>query len=170
MVRGLFAVGSTLQWYFTIPIEGIMLYQYMYLVSPQQAESILYSRFINTSGVPGRNISADLFMEHLNKELKSGIVSGSRKTQKAILRLGRAIGTVHPVLQNFDEVIGINQHNTRHKVAAMKNDLLKVVDHLKQYKVFHSQSGRGFCSFPNPKSLLHKKEEKNILSCIKTLI
>ena len=135
------------------------LYEQQYLLSPQQAEHILYGRFINTSGVPGMNISAEVFMEHLNRELKSGIASGSGKTEEAILRLGKAIGTVAPALQHFDEIGNIKHHKTRHKATSMKNDLLKVVKHLNQYKVFQSMSGRRFPSFPNQKSLLHKQKD-----------
>ena len=34
--------------------------QYNYLLSPRQQHQLLYSRFINTHGLPGRNISCDL--------------------------------------------------------------------------------------------------------------
>lgn len=65
----------------------LLLHHHKYLYSPQIAERILYNRFVNTSGVPGRNISSGLFMEHLNRELKSSIASGSGYTKEAILRL-----------------------------------------------------------------------------------
>lgn len=69
--------------------------------------------------MPGRNISADLFMEHLNRELKSAIASCSGKTEEGILRLGKAIGTVAPVLQHFDEIGNIKHHETRHKATTV---------------------------------------------------
>ena len=148
-----------------------LVYQYHYLLSLQQAEQFLFNRFINTSGVPGRNISADLFMEHLNRELKSGIADlGSGKTEKAILRLGKAIGTVAPVLHQFEEVGNVKRHETRHKAAAMKNDLLKIVNHINQYKVFSNIPGRSLPSFPRQKSLLHKQGEDQIFCWMKTHI
>ena len=50
-----------------------MLYSYHYTLSPQQAQQLLYSRFINTHGVPGRNIAVDLHIEHLNCACKDSI-------------------------------------------------------------------------------------------------
>lgn len=42
-------------------------------------------RFINVSGCPGRNISMDLYMEHLNRDIKNGIDHlGPNKTKSAI--------------------------------------------------------------------------------------
>lgn len=37
---------------------ALLLYQLQYLLSPQQAERVLYDRFVNTAGLPGRNISS----------------------------------------------------------------------------------------------------------------
>ena len=54
-------------------------------------------------------------MEHLNRTLKSGIGAlGSNKTEGAIVRLSKAIGTISPVLENFDDN-GIHHHHTRGK-------------------------------------------------------
>ncbi len=37
-----------------------------YKLPPRQATQLLYSRFVNVHGHPGRNIAANLHMEHLN--------------------------------------------------------------------------------------------------------
>ena len=42
----------------------ILLAQYQYLLSPREESQLLYSRFINTHSLLGRNISYDLYMEH----------------------------------------------------------------------------------------------------------
>ena len=42
---------------------ALILYQHQYVLSPP--ERLIYNCFINISGVPGRNVSADLHMEHL---------------------------------------------------------------------------------------------------------
>ena len=50
-----------------------MLCQYNHDLPPLQAEQLIWSRFVNTSGVRGRNISLDLHLEHLNQVVKNTI-------------------------------------------------------------------------------------------------
>lgn len=72
-----------------------LLFQHKYALSPRLARELLYTRFINTHGRPGKNIPADLHMEHLNKIAKDAIRGlGSNKSEKAIVRVGRALGTL----------------------------------------------------------------------------
>lgn len=41
-------------------IEAVnLLSQYHFFLTPRQAEQLLWSRFINTHGIPGRNIAAE---------------------------------------------------------------------------------------------------------------
>jgi hypothetical protein len=55
-------------------IEAVLLlHQLQYILSPQEAEQLLFNRFLNTNGLPGRNISSDLHMEQLNRLIKNGI-------------------------------------------------------------------------------------------------
>ena len=73
-------------------------------LSPRQAAELIWSHFINTHGKPGHNIPNDLHMEHLNRILKTSIQNlGANKTPNAIINLGKALGTLEPVLANFDE-------------------------------------------------------------------
>ena len=61
---------------------------------------------MNTQGRPGRNIPVDLHMEHMNKLAKGAIcfTGGANMSERVISRVGKAIGTLSPVLDNFDEV------------------------------------------------------------------
>ena len=47
------------------------LAQHAFLLPPRIGDQLLWSRFINTHGVPGKNIPCDLHMEHLNRVLKN---------------------------------------------------------------------------------------------------
>ncbi|XP_019861291.1 PREDICTED: uncharacterized protein LOC109589693 [Amphimedon queenslandica] len=146
-----------------------LLHNYQYLLTPQQAEQMKYNRFVNTSGFPGRNISADLHMEHLNREVKSCIAFlQSNKSEQAIVRIGKAIGTLAPVLEQFDSINDIETHHTRHKTASMKKDILHVVDHINTCNVFSEIPGRKLNCFLNISSLLHKKSKTELISYIKT--
>ena len=42
-----------------------LLAQYHIVLPPRLAEGVKWSRFVNTCGLPGHNISCDLHMEHL---------------------------------------------------------------------------------------------------------
>ena len=80
-----------------------LLVQHFYTLPPRLSAQLIWSRFINVHGRPGKNIAGDLHMEHLNKIAKEAIrFQGANKTRKAILRIGRAIGTMSPVLDQFD--------------------------------------------------------------------
>ena len=72
-----------------------MLYQHDYVLSPRHKTELLWGRFINVHGRTGKNIAADLHLNHVVKECL-----GANKTEGAIV--GKALGTVVPVLDQFD--------------------------------------------------------------------
>ena len=50
------------------------------------------------------NIPHDLFMEHLNRVVKDAVNGlGANKTPKALVRVGKFVGTLDEVLRKFDE-------------------------------------------------------------------
>ena len=66
------------------------LYQYEFLLPPQQAERLLWSRFVNTHGIIGHNIPGDLYLEHLNRLCKGAVNDkGSNKGEKAFTFVGK---------------------------------------------------------------------------------
>ena len=109
----------------------LLLYQLQYLLSPQEAEQVKYSRFVNICGRTRRNISADLHMEHLNRKLKECIAATrASKTNQTIGWLAKALGTIAPLLHQFDTVNGVKHHHTRHTPASMQQDMVQVVNHI----------------------------------------
>jgi hypothetical protein len=110
-------------------------------------------------------------MEHLNRELKSDVSAlGTGKTEQAIVCLGKAIGTVEPVLRQFDKINGIQEHNTRHKRTSTKTELIKVVNAILNNELLSEKTTRKYTSFPNPHSLLHKQTESELIKWIKSHI
>ena len=78
-----------------------MLVQHYFLLSPRLSRQLIWSRFINVHGKPGRNIPCDLHLEHLNRVLKTAVGDlGSNQTEASIARLGKCIGTMAEVLGN----------------------------------------------------------------------
>jgi len=58
---------------------------------------------VNTHGFPGRNIPADLFMEHLNRLCRDAVHHlGPNKTPNAIVRTGKVVQSLSDALDHFD--------------------------------------------------------------------
>ena len=151
-----------------------MLYSCNYTLSPRQTQQLLYSRFINTHGLPGRNIAADLHMEHLNRACKEAIKGlGANKTEKSITRIGKAIGPLVDIQANFDHsVLGKEAKASRRKVTSSQKDMNLILRELAgRANVFHEVAGRQYkhiCALQ--KSLFHKVDHKTLESWIEDTV
>ena len=93
-----------------------LLYQHDYQLPPRLSMQTLYSRFINVHGLPGRNIAADLHMEHLSAIAKGCIKNlGANKTETASKRSAKALGTIVPILESFDKENDVQDVSGSHK-------------------------------------------------------
>ena len=111
---------------------------------------LLYSRVINTHGLPGRNISCDLYMEHLNRLLKDAIKAlGANKTPKAIDRVGKCIAPLDELLERFDTVHNCSPQSDYHKNLSAMKDITIMLEELRKAEVFHSTNGRKHHAFRN---------------------
>ena len=99
-------------------------------------------------------------MEHLNKLAKVAIEGlGANKSEKAITRVGKAIGTMTDTLENFDAINKVPAESGVHSKSSSEKDQNKVVKQLVKSKVFDIVPGRKHKSFPNIKT-----------NCIRTLL
>lgn len=151
-----------------------MLYSYHYTLSPRQAHQLLYSRFVNVHGIPGRNIAADLHMEHLNRTCKEAIRGlGANKTEKAITRIGKAIGPLTSVTSNLDRnVLGKESKSSKRKVASSQKDRTLIINELiGRASVFKEVAGRQYKHIGAlQKSLFHKVDHKKFESWIQETV
>ncbi len=71
---------------------------------------------LNVHGKPGHNISCDLHMEHLNRIVKTTAIEGlgANKSKKAIVRAGRAVGSLTGFMNYFDQEIGVCKPSGKH--------------------------------------------------------
>ena len=78
-------------------LEALCLqFQVKALLSPHLAHQVLWHRFVNTRGGPGRNIYCDLYTEHMNKLIKGAIACmGASLTEKSLQRAARSVSTMH---------------------------------------------------------------------------
>lgn len=130
-----------------------MLHQQITL-PPRLSAQLLWSRFINVHGLPGRNIAGDLYMEHLNRVGKEAV--GANKTDKAIERVGKALGTIAP---NVDEENGVAAVSGAHHRAKDRNI---IIAELLKVDAFVVHVGRNHPTFQSPKDLLHAKTNTEI--------
>lgn len=55
-------------WFYRYAYDGLILaIQEKYLFSDRLRQQLIWSRFVNTLGQEGHNISLDLHLEHLNR-------------------------------------------------------------------------------------------------------
>ena len=146
-----------------------LLVQHFYTLSPRLSAQLIWSRFINVHGRPGKNIAGDLHMEHLNKIAKEAILfQGANKTTKAMLRIGHTIGTLSPVLDQFDAQNKVSSTNSIHARPDSRNDVHTVVNELIKSHSFTMEKGRKHKQFPNPKNLLKTKDKEELLAWLIT--
>ena len=94
---------------------AILLVQDNFLLTKRQAAQLRYSRFINAHGRQGCNIPCDLFMEHLNRQLKSVIGNmGSSIQPTTIANAARAIGVVHDICSVFEKELKSQEESGYH--------------------------------------------------------
>ena len=145
-------------------VAANFLLQHTYLLSPRQSAQLSWSRFVNVHEQPGRNIPVDLHMEHLNKIAKDALNGlGSNKSQKSIQRIGRAIGTLSPVMDNFDAINNVTRDSSKQKKPKAKKDIQIVIKELVTAKSFVVvNKGRKHQRFPKLKNLLQSKGKEDI--------
>lgn len=133
-----------------------ILIQHDYLLSPREAAELIWCRFVNVHGCPGRNIANDLHMEHLNRNCKTPIRGlGANKTPESMSRIANALGTVVPVLDNFDDNNKVPKTSGNHNPQNAAKDLKMLMSVLKDASVFCDRGVRFHPSCPNPRNILH---------------
>ena len=99
----------------------------------------------------------------MNRVCKEAIKAlGSNKTEKGVVRAGKALGTLDPILRSFDEDNDMPTVSGRHSVATAEKDRETMVNDLMKYKVIETFEGRGLIGIPKPKSLLRKGSREDM--------
>ena len=87
-------------------------------------------------------------MEHLNREAKAAVDGlGAMKSQKAIQRTGKVIGTLTSTLDKIYAGNNVPQVSGHHSVRSSETDLCRVINELVKSKVFDTKPERTHKSF-----------------------
>ncbi len=127
-----------------------LLAQNEFLFTERQKAQLTWLRTVNTHGRAGKNISCDLHMEHLNREVKQVIASmGSNLTDGSVLRAGKSLQK-HIAIQNqFDEENGVRVPSGKHTRKSSAKDRLAIIEQLLSVSVFKSIPDRYHKGFEN---------------------
>ena len=140
------------------------LYQHQYALSPRLSNQLIWGRFVNVRGLPGRNIPLDLHMEHLNRIAKDAMRNlGSNKTQvSSITRVGRCMGTLAPLLHHFDTENDGKSSSSKYRKPAATSDIFIFVEDLMASNAFSVLKGRRMSHFKKGKDLF-KVQQKELI-------
>ena len=128
-----------------------LLVQFDFLLPHRLARQLAWSRTVNIHGKPGKNVSCDLHLEHLNREAKNQIAGlGSNITDESVKRVGKALGQLIPILQQYDAMSGIKVPSSRHSKRTCEKDMDILLNQLhKTSQVFGVVPGRAHKTFPH---------------------
>ena len=92
---------------------------------------------MNTHGIIGHNIPGDLYLEHLNRLCKGAVNDkGSNKGEKAFIFVGKILGVLEPVLDQYDAQNHVNSSSGHHKRPNADKNRDILINHLRTLGVF----------------------------------
>ncbi len=125
-----------------------LLLELEYVMTPRMRQQLTWERTINVHGKSGRNISMDLHMEHINRECKQAMgVLGSNINDSSVTRIGKSIGELMKISQQFDKANDLKEESGRHRRRTVEGDMKKLLTELNAGKVFDHIPGRKHSNF-----------------------
>jgi len=120
------------------------------LLTPRMAARMVHNRTVNIHGGIGHNVSLDLFLELLNKDVKADLKrSGPNLTSKLLERIGRSKQVMDELLHFFDREVELFTGIGRHTPPDWTDEVSEMVTDLKDDLLFQLHPGREFPSFPS---------------------
>lgn len=114
------------------------------------AHSVIWNRFWNGTGGKGKSIPLDLHLEHLNNFLKSFMRGlGPNLSEMSAVRISKSIGILKELMDKTDTDLELSRPTGIHQVAREQEDVLTLVNVLREAQLFQDQPGRQFYAFPN---------------------
>lgn len=148
-----------------------LLLQYYYILSERQREQLIWSRCVNTKGYKGANIPCDLYMEHLNRRLKTVLrYLGANINPSSVQKAGKSIGAVHHVCQIFEKQTSSCQSSDHHSFPAFGKDYYTILKELEEGNVFVPLCKRQHDSFKIKQGLMNKFSMEELAKKVKTNI
>ena len=148
-----------------------VLFQYHYVFSERQKAQLLWSRCVNTKGQKGTNIPCDLYMEHLNRRLKTVIRGmGSNVTPFKIQKAGESLQTIQNVCEAFEKQTTKQVSGDKHPYPSFGKDFCTVLGALVNNKVFENIPKRSHPSFKFKKSIIQINTKAELVKKVDMLL
>ena len=120
-----------------------LMFELEYVMTPRMKQQLTWERTINVHGKPRRNVSMDLHMEHINRECKQAMgVLGSNINDSSVTWIGRSIGELMKISQQFDKVNELKEESGCHRRHTVEGDMKKLLTELNTVKAFDHIPGR----------------------------
>ena len=147
-----------------------MLLQVNYLLSPRESAQLKWCRCINTSGQQGTNISMDLYLEHLNRRLKTALRNaGSNITDNSVSLAAESISIVQHVCEQFErETCTSGPSSDKHSYPSFEKDFKLILNVLEDQEVFTENSSRQHHSFNFKNKLVQQVPYTTLVKWIRT--
>ena len=103
-------------------------------------------------------------MEHLNKIAKEAAQSvGANKSKNTMERIGKAIGTLSPVLDQFDFVNKVQGTSELNRVPDDEAGIKVTANELLNARCFQEHAGRMHKKVPKPRDILKIKTQQQLI-------
>jgi L1 cell adhesion molecule like protein len=148
---------------------AILLIYHHFMASERVAAQLMTSRFVNTKGRVGCNISCDLHMEHLNRRLKKVVRNDCSNIQPSVIqKAAKSIGVVEEVCNAFQKEMRPNRDiSDKHSKPSSTKDFNLIKKEITDKKVFDIIPKRRHMVYSAEKCILekvcHEKVEDYIL-------
>ena len=142
------------------------LHQHSFALSPRLSNQLIWGRFVNVHGLPGRNIPLDLHMEHLNRVAKGAMKNlSSNKTRVAsVTRIGRSIGVLYSLLENFDSEHSVRKTSSKYRKPSATSGINIVIEELMASMSYDEDADeRDVGHFSNVKNLFNCIQEEDLI-------
>jgi len=126
--------------------------QHDFLMTEFQRHQLLWERFINTKGLSGHNIPADLHIEHINGMYKSWFKVFDIWDPLKLIKVSLLAEPLQQLVLKFDESIEKNKYFRKRKRPSSKEEMETILKELKNeqvgeeqlHRTFHTNSGFRF--------------------------
>lgn len=127
---------------------ALSLLKFFYTIKyrSEHAHELLWEGFVNNKGFPGRNISLDLHLEHLNnflKELLKNLRSNLNEANAA--RISKALNNIKRLVDNTEKMLkikkanpGSNRMKTEESVRHLATEMHKSNPFRETYEIYES--------------------------------
>ena len=114
---------------------------------------------MNTHGIRGRNIPCDLHQEHLNRICKRAIRNlRANQTETAITRAGKVLGTLYPVLMQYDMQTHVADTTRIHHAPTSQKDRDIIIRELQRLEVFPVCKNANITHFQDQEILKNERD------------